>query len=152
MDLSKIKEQISFSGVFFDSMFGLILFFSLDSFLTIEKPIHFVFYAFTTIILVHWWLAFKSADDSFGQDVADSALDLVFGIVYIFLLEYAILYAADFEYMTAVLFILALIGIDMIWALVWRYVGKWQTDNRATIRQMERELNNTLLADLIAIV
>ena len=42
----KIIEQIEFSSVLFDTLFGLILFFSLDSFLEIKGIAPFIFYLF----------------------------------------------------------------------------------------------------------
>jgi len=77
----KIIEQIGFSSVLFDTLFGLILFFSLDSFLVIKGAASFIFYLFSTIIIIHWWLVFKSADDAFEEEVTDSAVDLIFGII-----------------------------------------------------------------------
>ncbi|HRY91580.1 MAG TPA: hypothetical protein P5229_04545 [Candidatus Gracilibacteria bacterium] len=74
----KAVQQIEFASVFFDTLFGLVLYFSLDSFLDITDPVHFIFYIFSAIILVHWWLIFKSCDDMFDKEVTDSALDLIF--------------------------------------------------------------------------
>ncbi|MEI8253484.1 MAG: hypothetical protein WCG25_07260 [bacterium] len=65
-------QQIEFSSVLFDTLFGLILFFSIDSFLEIHNPLHFVLYLFTLIILIHRRLIFKSCDDAFDKEVTDS--------------------------------------------------------------------------------
>ena len=43
----KAVQQIEFSSVFFDTLFGLVLYFSLDSFLDITDPVHFIFYIFS---------------------------------------------------------------------------------------------------------
>ena len=68
----KKGQQIEFSSVLFDTLFGLVLFFSIDSFLDIKDPLHFVFYLFSIIILVHRRLFFKAADDAFDEEVTDS--------------------------------------------------------------------------------
>ncbi len=149
----KIIQQIEFSTVLFDTLFGLILFFCLDSFLDIKGVLPFVFYLFSIIVLVHWWLIFKSADDAFSDEVTDSAVDLLFGIVYIVLIEYIILNAKLFATMTATWFLISLLILDLAWALVWRYVGKWHTTKKEKIKSMEKELDQNILVDsaLIAI-
>ncbi len=76
-------QQFSFSSLLFDTLFGLIVFFGLDSFLEIKEPIAFAFYIFSNIILIHWWLLFKSVDDTFGKEVENSVTDLLFGLVYV---------------------------------------------------------------------
>lgn len=147
----KIVQQIEFSAVFFDTLFGLVLFFSLDSFLDIKTPIHFIFYLFTMIILVHWWLVFKSADDIFAQEVTNSAADILFGIIYIILIEYVILSARSFQYVAAGSYLLALLCVDFLWVTIWRYVGEWRTKDREQIRAMEGELKKNFQIDLLMI-
>ncbi len=148
----KIVEQIEFSTVLFDSLFGLILFFSFASFLDIKELLPFTFYLFTTIILIHWWLIFKSADDAFAEEVNDSAIDLVFGIIYIILLEYIVLMSSLANYIQATYFLIALLAVDLIWALVWRYIGEWETHNIERIGRMEKELNHNIIIDIVTIV
>jgi hypothetical protein len=148
----KLTNQVNFSSIFFDTLFGLVLFFSLDSFLEIKDPIQFIFYLVSTIILVHWWLIFKSADDAFESEVTDSAADIVFGIVYIILIDYIILLSDTPKFIQASYFLLALLAVDTIWALVWKNVGHWRTKNRAKIVQMEQELSVTIKVNLLAIV
>lgn len=140
----KIVQQKEFSTVLFDSLFGLILFFCLDSFLEIKGVLPFIFYLFSVVILVHWWLIFKSADDAFDEEVTDSAIDLAFGIIYIILIEYIILNAKIFAVTTSTWFLISLLTVDLIWALIWRYVGKWQTKNKTKIKSMENELDNNI--------
>jgi hypothetical protein len=148
----KIFEQIGFSSVLFDTLFGLILFFSLDSFLEIKGIFPFVFYLFSTVIIIHWWLVFKSADDAFGEEVTDSAVDLVFGIIYVILIEYIILNAKLFAVTAATSFLIALLAVDLVWALLWRYIGQWDTIDKEKIKRMEKELDHNIRIDSIAIV
>jgi len=147
----KLTNQVNFSSIFFDTLFGLVLFFSLDSFLEIKDPIQFIFYLVSTIILVHWWLIFKSADDAFESEVTDSAADIVFGIVYVILIDYIILLSDTPKFIQASYFLLALLAVDTIWALVWKKVGHWRTKERAKIVQMEKELSVTIKVNIIAI-
>ncbi|MHB8904118.1 MAG: hypothetical protein ACYC40_03390 [Patescibacteria group bacterium] len=147
----KIVQQIDFSSVLFDSLFGLILFFCLDSFLEIQGTIPFIFYIFSIVILVHWWLNFKSCDDAFGEEVTNSVVDLVFGIIYVILIEYIIINTKLFAVTTATWFLISLLAMDLLWALIWLYVGKWNTIDQEKIKRMERELNHTILVDSAAI-
>ena len=148
----KLFNQTEFSAVFFDTLFGLVLFFNLDSFLDIKDPIHFIFYMFGIVLITHWWLAFKSSDDAFGEEVNRSVLDLVMGILYIIAIEYFILFAKDFQYQTALIFLVGLIGLDLIWAAIWKYIGKWKTSDQTKIASMEKELASTIAVDIIALI
>lgn len=141
-------NQLEFSSVFFDTIFGLIIFFNIDSFLLIKDPIHFIFYLFGVIIVAHWWLMFKSVDDYFGEEATRSALDLVFGIIYLIFLAYMVSFAESFNYQLATLSLLFLFGIDLIWALVWQYVGHWRTRDESKIRVMEQDLAKTIKINL----
>ncbi len=145
-------EQIEFSSVLFDTLFGLIIFFSLDSFLEIREPFHFVFYLFTAIIVVHWWLIFKSADDMFDEEVYNSSADLVLGILYIIILEYVILLSKEFNYYAVIWFLVALLTLDIVWAAIWRYLGEWDTKDRNKQKTMERELDSLIKIDVFALV
>lgn len=150
----KLKEisQLEFSSVLFDTLFGLIIFFGLDSFLEVKTLSHLFFYILATVIVVHWWLYFKSADDTFGEEVTDSAVDLVFGIIYIIIIDYIILLAKDFNYQAAIGFLVALYVVDMIWSLAWLYIGQWRTKDPEKIKLMETELKNSAVTDIMGIV
>jgi hypothetical protein len=148
----KIIQQKEFSSILFDTLFGLILFFGLDSFMDIHGLLPFIFYIFSTFILIHWWLVFKSADDAFSEEVTDSAVDLVFGIIYIILIEYIILNAKLFSVAGATTYLIALLAVDLVWALAWRYVGNWNTTDRVKIKSMEKELNHNIRVNCVAIV
>jgi len=76
--------------------------------------------------------------------VTDSAVDLVFGIIYVILIEYIILNAKLFSVTTATSFLVALLAVDLIWALIWRYAGQWTTVDKEKIRRREKELDNNI--------
>lgn len=149
---NKITQQVDFSSVLFDSLFGLILFFSMDSFLDITDPVHFIFYLFTTVILVHWWLLFKCSEDLYGQDVNNSITDMVLGLGFIVFLEFAVLYARDFDYIMATWALLGVFVLDIIWTMLWRYVGKWEARDPKLISSMQNELDISLRLIILMIV
>jgi len=151
MRIKKV-EQIEFSNLLFDTLFGLVLFFGIDSFLEIKEPLYFIFYLFSMIIVIHWWLAFKAADDAFEKEVTNSAIDLVVGIIELILIEYIILMARSYNYPAAIWFLISLLGIDILWTIIWRYFGKWRTKEPELIKSMEQELDHNLKADLTALI
>ncbi len=118
------NEQIAFSNILFDSLFGLVLFFSIDSILDIENPASLFFYLFTIIILAHWWLMFKSCDDAYNEEVTDSALDLIIGVIQVIFIEFIVLASRSSDYLLAIKFLIALLLVDLLWAIIWLYVGK----------------------------
>lgn len=150
--VTKKIQQIEFSSVLFDTLFGLVLFFSMDSFLDIKNPFHFAFYLFSLIIVIHWWLIFKASDDAYGEEVTDSGLDLIIGIIELILVEYIVLAARSFDYFSAGWYVVALIFTDLLWTLIWLYVGKWKTKNLQQIKTMEIELNNNLTTTSIGLI
>jgi hypothetical protein len=143
--------QKSFDTVLFDTLFGLILFFNIDLFIDIKDTYHLIWYLFSFFVVIHWWLEFKSADDAFGSEVDNSFVDIIFGIIYIIFIDYAILLARNYDYIGSSFFILAVIFMDFLWALVWKCFGKWSTKNKVRIKSMEDELTHTLWADSIGI-
>ncbi len=149
--LSSKIHQIDFSSVLFDTLFGLVLYFSLDSFLEIQNPIHFVFYLFSIVILIHWWLMFKSVDDMFDNEVTDSGMDIIIGIIELVLLDYLVLTSRSFDYMRTGWFLVALLLVDLLWTMIWRYVGTWRTADLQKIKSMENELDRNLKALVIGL-
>lgn len=141
---------MEFSDLLFDTLFGLVLYFSIDSFLEIKNPIHFAFYAFSIVILVHWWIMFKACDDVFEKEVTDSVLDLIVGIVELVLIQYIVLTARSFDYVSAGWFLLALLSVDLIWTVIWRYIGHWRTKDIPKIKIMEKELDSNLKIVIIS--
>lgn len=150
----KLKEtsQIEFSSLLFDTLFGLVLFFNIDLFLDIKNPWHLALYFASFFVLVHWWLIFRSADDAFEEEVTDSAADLIFGIIYLIFIDYIILLSRAFDYRGATIFLAALLSIDLVWALIWRYVGEWQSKDPEKIKMMEKELDHTIRIDSVALL
>jgi len=147
-----IGQQIEFSSVLFDTLFGLILFFSIDSFLDIKDPLHFIFYLFSLIVLIHRRLIFKSCDDAFDKEVTDSGLDIIIGIIELILIEYVVLMARGFDTVSTAYFLLALLGVDLIWTIIWLYVGKRRHEDKERIKSMERELQNNLKLVIAGII
>lgn len=145
-------SQYNFSSLLFDTLFGLVLFFNLDFFLEMKNPWHFGFYLISFFILIHWWLLFRAADDTFGAEVENSLVDLLFGLGDLILITYVILLSRNFEYQQATYFLIALFALDLSWALIWRLVGKWSTPDQSKIQAMERELNYTIIFDIISII
>ena len=147
----KMREinQLEFSTVLFDALFSLVLFFGMDSFLDMPNIQNFIFYIFSIVILIHWWLLFKSADDTFNTEVTDSIVDIIFGVADIILLEYIILFSKSFNFTGATYCIVALFVADIMWAVLWRFIGKWDTEDNIKIRRMELSLNKTIIYDLI---
>ncbi|EKD64880.1 MAG: hypothetical protein ACD_50C00273G0002 [uncultured bacterium] len=148
----KKTNQIEFASILYDTIFGLILYFGIDSFLDIREPVHFVFYFFSNIILIHWWLIFKSTDDTFGDECSDSVLDLVLGIIYLILIEFVVLFSRSFDYEKAFYFLIALLGVDLVWALMWKFIGKWRTKSKAEVRHMERELSGNIWSNVVILI
>jgi hypothetical protein len=144
-------SQLDFSSVLFDSLFGLILFFSFDSFLDVAGVPNFILYVFSIVILVHWWLLFKSVDDILKTEVTNSVVDIIFGIVDIILLVFITIYSKYFNMPNVILFTAALFLVDLLWGVLWKYVGKWKTKDKVQIRKMEKELTNTIISDAIGI-
>jgi len=147
--MAREVNQREFAGLLYDSLYGLVLFFSLDSFLEIRDPAHFVFYLFSTVVVIHWWLMFKAADDAFERGVRDSAVHIVMNVTYILLLEFMILYSKDFSYAKASIFLLAVTLLDVLWSLMVLKVGHWGTKDRGRIAEMRQELRSILVSDAV---
>lgn len=146
------EHQVTFSDIFYDTMFGLVIFYAIDGLMDLNGMASFAFYIFSMIIIIHWWLIFKSADDAFGSEVKDSIVDLAIGVVQIILIDYMVLFAKTFNYSVANYFLIALVVVDLFWAFLWFYVGEWKTKNNSTIEAMEKELKGTIMADIILLI
>jgi hypothetical protein len=147
----KRSEQIGFSSILFDTLFGLVLYFSIDSILDIKGFTNLFFYLFSIIIVVHCWLLFKSCDDAYEDEVTDSGLDILIGIIELVLIEFIVLSSRVSDYISATIYLIILLCSSLVWAYVWLRIGKWRTTDQAKINQMEKELKNTIKMDLIAI-
>lgn len=131
--------QHEFASVLYDTLFGLVLFFSLDSFLDVTDPAHFLFYLFATAVLIHWWLMFKSSEDIFGNEFRVTALHLVLNLSVILLLEFFILNARSFHYLAAALFLLAVFCVDLLWTILALRIHRFKAKGRA-LAAMRKEL------------
>ena len=151
MEIRK-AEQLGFSGLLFDTLFGLIFYYSIDSFLDIKDPTHFIFYLFSIVILAHRWLYFKASKDAFNEEVSNSAIWLLVGIAQLVLIEFIVLFARTWDYIVSTYFLIALVSVDMLWTCIWRYIGKRRTTDKQKIRAMESELNNSLRIDIIGLI
>ncbi len=149
---SKVIHQVEFSSVLFDTLFGLILFYSFDYFFDVTGILPFIFYLFSMFVLLHWWLLFKASDDLLDEEVSNSALDTIFGILDVILIYYIVLMASRFDVKGVNLFIILLLVSDLLWSLIWRYVGKWQTKSLEKIKIIENELSTTIKINSVAIV
>lgn len=145
-------QQLDFTTLLFDALFGLILFFGIDAFLEVKDSSHFIFYLLGNIILIHWWLIFKSAYDIFGNEIINSAIYIIFGIIEIILLDYMVLFSTTFQYVATTGYLLALFVVDCIWIIIWRYVGHWETKDAKKIKTMELELDNNLRVNALMLV
>lgn len=145
-------SQREFIPLLYDTLFGLILFFSLDSFLEIKDPAHFVFYLFTTFIVIHWWLMFKAAEDTFDPGVRDTAVHVVANITYIVLLEFMILMAKEFALHKAVMFLLAVLVLDTVWAVAVLVAGKWRRGAPDRVAGMSHDLLAIVRTDAFLVV
>lgn len=144
-------NQKQFSSILYDSLFGLILFFSLDSFLEISDPIHLLFYLFSTIVVVHWWLLFKAAEDAFGE-TRNSAIYIIINLICLILLEFTILFSKTFNYQKTAAFLLILLIVDLCWAILVSYFHNWAQKDKTILKLIKKELKNIVLSDIIVII
>ncbi|OGC82570.1 MAG: hypothetical protein A2V81_01310 [Candidatus Abawacabacteria bacterium RBG_16_42_10] len=147
-----LSHQIDFPMVLFDSLYGLILFFNLDSFLDITDPLHFVLYVFSLIVVIHWWFEYKSADDCYGEEISRSTVNTIIGVILIILLEFFILKMKDGKFYAALSFLMLIFVADIVWALIFRFLGRWKTKDKKLMTYMENELERNMVVDLVALI
>lgn len=141
-------HQTEFSSILFDMLFGLLIFLAIGSFHDLRDSTHFVFYLGSIIVVLHWWLKYKAADDVYGNEVNNSTLDLLFGIGEIALLQMALIAAAQAEYATAVVYFALTLLLESVWALLWRFFGTWRHSSAKRVRFMEQQLDCTVFLNL----
>lgn len=147
-----IENQTNFSSLLFDTLFGLIIYFNIDSFLLIKEPVHMVFYVTSLILTVYWWILMKSAADVYDKEISHSTVDIVFGITQIIIVEHIALMSKNFDTKNATLLLILLIAIDLIWCLSWRFIGNWANRGKKKIVLMEKELNSSIGIDMLALL
>jgi hypothetical protein len=142
-------HQTEFSPILFDMLFGLLIFLGFSSFARLDGSTHFVFIASAIAVAVHWWLKRKAAVDTFGIEVGNSTLSLLFGIAEIVLLQMAMLAAAEAEYETAVTYFAMPIVLESVWALLLRFFGNWRHSTAKRVRYMEQQLEYVVFLNLV---
>ena len=146
------RHQIEFPTILYETIFGLIIYFNLDSFAQIKNSLHFIFFFTSFILVIHWWLMFEAAADQFGEETRSSALNLSLNIVYLTLINYIVQFAAVFDYYKANIFLLLLLIGDILWALIWKHVKPWKTTDSLRIKEMKLELIKIIKSDLILVI
>ena len=146
------RHQIEFPTILYETIFGLIIYFNLDSFTRIQNSLHFIFFFCSFILVIHWWLMFEAAADQFGEETRSSALNLSLNIVYLTLINYIVQFAAVFDYYKANIFLLLLLIGDILWALIWKHVKPWKTTDSLRIKEMKLELIKIIKSDLILVI
>ena len=146
------RHQIEFPTILYETIFGLIIYFNLDSFAQIKNSLHFIFFFTSFILVIHWWLMFEAAADQFGEETRSSAFNLSLNIVYLTLINYIVQFAAVFDYYKANIFLLLLLIGDILWALIWKHVKPWKTTDSLRIKEMKLELIKIIKSDLILVI
>jgi hypothetical protein len=141
-------RQSEFSPILFDVLFGLLIFIGIGSFFDLKGPTHFIFYVTSTLVILHWWLKYKAAQETYGTEASSSTIDLLFGILEIALLQIAMLAAADGNYAVAITFFAMPLVLESVRALLWRFFGKWRHSSAKRVRYIEQELEYTVFLNL----
>ncbi len=145
------EEQYGFASLLFDSLFGLVIYFSLASFLEIKEPLHLIFYLFTLVVVIHWWLMFKSASEMFGKITQRSATNIVLNIIYIIVIQYYILMAAVFAYNQAIIFVFILFMVDLLWCLLWARLLPKRAQGHKHLPTMLVEIFNIIKSNMVVV-
>lgn len=142
------EHQTEFSPLLFDVLFGLLIFQSVGWFFALKDAVHFCFFTLSLLIIIHWWMKYKSEEEVYGLDVNNSSIDLLFGVVEIILLEAAMLAATQADYVSSAFFFAIPLVTEAVWALLWRIFGSWRRSSKQKVAFMERLLERTMLLDL----
>ena len=84
-----------------------------------------------------------------SAEVKNSVLDMLFGISEIISLFLLIMFCKQGNYQLVVATLVTLFMIDVVWAAIWRFIGKWKSTDRRTVHIMELELIKVLLLNII---
>jgi hypothetical protein len=142
------ERHTEFSPLLFDVLFGLLVFLGVDALFGLKGPQAFLFVVTSIAIIVHWWLKYKSADETYGLEVGNSTLDLIFGLIEVILLQCAIMAASRGQVVQAVFYFALPLLTEAVWALLWRFCGTWRRATRDRIQFMEQQLETTLFLNL----
>ncbi|WKZ28715.1 MAG: hypothetical protein QY323_04235 [Patescibacteria group bacterium] len=142
------ERHTEFSPLLFDVLFGLLVFLGIDALFDLKGPQAFLFVVTSIAIIVHWWLKYKTADETYGLDVGNSTLDLLFGLIEIVLLQLAIIAASRGAVIHAVFYFSLPLLTESVWALLWRFCGSWRRSTKDRVKFMEQQLETTLFLNL----
>ena len=142
------ERHTEFSPILFDVLFGLLVFLGIDALFGLRGPQAFLFVTTSIAIIVHWWLKYKSADETYGLDAANSTLDLVFGLIEVILLQCAIMAASRGQVVQAAFYFSLPLLTEAVWALLWRFCGTWRRATRDRLQFMEQQLETTVFLNL----
>ncbi|MFA5854418.1 MAG: hypothetical protein WC866_05040 [Patescibacteria group bacterium] len=142
------ERHTEFSPLLFDVLFGLLVFLGVDALFGLKGPQAFLFVTTSIAIIVHWWLKYKSADETYGLEVGNSTLDLIFGLIEVVLLQCAIMAASRGQVVQAVFYFALPLLTEAVWALLWRFCGTWRRATRDRVQFMEQQLETTLFLNL----
>ncbi len=142
------ERHTEFSPLLFDVLFGLLVFLGINALFDLKGPQSFLFVATSIAIIVHWWLKYKAADETYGLDVGNSTIDLLFGLIEVVLLQLAIIAASRGEIVHAVFYFSLPLLTEAVWALIWRFCGNWRRTTRERVKFMEQQLETTLFLNL----
>jgi hypothetical protein len=144
------ERHTEFSPLLFDILFGLLVFLGVDALFGLRGPQAFLFVVTSIAIVVHWWLKYKSADETFGLDAGNSTVDLLFGLIEVLLLQCAIMAASRGNVVQAAFYFALPLLTEAVWALLWRFCGKWRRTTHDRVRFMEQQLETTIFLNLAA--
>lgn len=142
------ERHTDFSPLLFDILFGLLIFLGVNALFGLRGPQAFLLVATSIAIVVHWWLKYKSADETFGLEVGNSFVDLLFGLIEVFLLQCAIMAASRGDIVQAAFYFSLPLLTEAVWALLWKFCGKWGRTTRDRVAFMEQQLETTIFLNL----
>ncbi len=138
------ERHTEFSPLLFDVLFGLLIFLAVNALFDV-RGVQSLFLMLASIaVIVHWWLKYKAADETYGLEVGNSTIDLLFGLIEIVLLQSAVMAAARGEALHAIFYFSLPMLIESVWALIWRFCGTWQRTSRERVKYMEQQLESTI--------
>ncbi len=142
------ERHTEFSPMIFDVLFGLLVFLGVEGLYLLRGSSAIAFSVASIAIVLHWWLKYKAADETYGLEVANSAMDLLFGVIEIILLQSALLAASGGDLLAAVFYFSLPLLTEAVWALIWRCCGRWSRTSRERVKFMEQQLEATIFLNL----
>jgi hypothetical protein len=146
------ENQIAFSSLLLDTLFGLIIYFNVDSIIDITDPLNLFYYIFSMVVVIHWWFLVKSEEDIYGDETARTVTNTMVKTTIIVLLSLFVNITKTFSISQATLFLVGVYLVDILWCIVFRYFGEWITKDKIKIFLMENELDRNLRVDIVGFV